>query len=354
MKDPTVIIMVLFIIKNCLCRVESHFLKRSLFCTTVWNANTGETDYPLKHDDSLISQSSKKCVKVAFIGLPNVGKSTLINQLTRRSICPASAKVHTTMHKAEVVYTEDDTQIIFMDTPGLVTRNEIKKYKLVETFTEDPIVSIKEADVIGIIQDVTNVYTRHKINNFVKDYLENKREDTPLILVFNKIDRINKKSVLLELTKLLTNPENSPKFDDIFMISALTGDGIDDLRNYLLDSAKVQEWKYEKDCNTDQTVENIIQETVRAKLMDVLPAEMPFNIKLQMEHFDYTEDDGIQCTLALNCPKPNYMKTLLTHKGEKIKHIAFHVEKELRNAFRKPVIVRLSVQCDKKKRTTIN
>lgn len=86
MKDPIVIIMVLFIIKNSLCRIESHFLKRSLFCTTVWNTNTCETDYPLKHD-SLISQSTKKSVKVAFIGLPNVGKSTLINQLTRRSVC---------------------------------------------------------------------------------------------------------------------------------------------------------------------------------------------------------------------------------------------------------------------------
>lgn len=88
--------------------------------------------------------------------------------------------------------------------------------------------------------------------------------------------------------------------------------------------------------------------------MDALPQEMPFNIKLQMEHFDYNEDDGIQCTVILNCPRPNYVKTLLTHKGEKIKHVAFYVEKELRNAFRKPVIVRLSVQCDKEKKTTIN
>lgn len=147
-----------------------------------------------------------------------------------KQICPASAKVHTTMHKAETVYTEDDTQIIFMDTPGLVTNYEMKKYKLAETFKEDPMVSIKEADVIGIIQDATNAYTRHKINNFVMEYLQNKREDTSLILIFNKVDKIKKKSILLELTKLLTKPESSPKFDDIFMISALTGDGIDDLR----------------------------------------------------------------------------------------------------------------------------
>lgn len=145
-------------------------------------------------------------------------------------ICPTSSKVHTTMHKAEAIYTEGNTQIIFMDTPGLVLSNEIKTYKLLKTFSEDPKNAITNADVIGIIQDVTNVYTRYKFENFVLNYIKNKMEDTSLLMIFNKVDKLKKKEVLLDLTRILTNNNNYPKFDDIFMISALNGDGVDDLR----------------------------------------------------------------------------------------------------------------------------
>lgn len=134
------------------------------------------------------------------------------------------------MHKAEAVYTEGNTQIVFIDTPGLATAKENKTYKLVETFRKDPQTSATEADVIGIIQDVTNIHTRQKIENFVVDYINKKRDDTKLLLILNKVDKLKKKEVLLDLVRLLTNNEKYPKFDDTFMVSALVGDGVDDLR----------------------------------------------------------------------------------------------------------------------------
>lgn len=330
--------MTLIITKNI-----SHFFKR--FCTSTWYVNTCQNhslSENSNNDGLILPQSYKKCVKVAFLGLPNVGKSTLVNKLTRRSICPASTKVHTTLHKAEATYIENDTQIVFIDTPGVVSKSEIKKYKLPETFQEDPSVSVKQADVIGVIQDVTNVYTRHKINNFVRNYLQNKREDASLLLILNKVDRIKKKEVLLELTRLLTNDECNPKFDDIFMISAFNGDGVDDLRNYLIDSAKATEWKYEEDHYTDQKFETIIQETIRAKLLDSLPFHMPYTIKLQINELNYTDDDGIMTNILLHCSK-YVSRTLLKNKGEIIKSVAFRTEKELRNAFRRSVNIYLSV-----------
>lgn len=141
-----------------------------------------------------------------------------------------SSKVHTTMHKAEAIYTEGDTQIVFMDTPGLVVSKEIKTYKLSDSFKDDPKIALIEADIIGIVQDVTNIYTRHKIDDFVLNYIKEKREDSQLLMILNKVDKLKKKEALLEVTRLLTNKENYPKFDDIFMISALNGDGVDDLR----------------------------------------------------------------------------------------------------------------------------
>lgn len=330
-------------------RAQLHFFKRFCIHAAKWNINSCQKHILSEDDDNnnglILPQSNKKCVKVTFVGLPNVGKSTIVNKLIGRSICPASAKVHTTMHKAEAVYTENDTQIVFMDTPGMISLQEMKKYKLAKSFKDDPLISIKEADVIGIIQDVTNVYHRHKITDFVLNYLQNKREDTSLLLIMNKVDKLKKKSVLLELTRILTTTENYPKFDDIFMISALTGDGIDDLRNYLLDSAKAREWMYE-DSFTDQKVESIILETVRAKLMDALPFQMPYTIKVEMDQLGYNDDGGIDSTVVLSCPKKSYLKTLLKNKGDKIKFIAFQVEKDLRNAFRKSVFVRLIVKCE--------
>lgn len=145
-------------------------------------------------------------------------------------ICPTSSKVHTTIHKAEAIHTEGNTQIIFMDTPGLVMAKEIKTYKLLKTFDEDIKNAITNADVIGIIQDVTNVYTRYKLEDFVLNYIKNKVKDIPLLMIFNKVDKLKKKNILLDLTRMLTNNSNYPKFDDIFMISALNEDGVDDLR----------------------------------------------------------------------------------------------------------------------------
>lgn len=282
-------------------------------------------------------------MKVAFLGLPNAGKSTLVNKLIHRSICPTSSKVHTTLHKAEAIYTEGNTQIIFMDTPGLVISKEIKTYKLLKTFEEDPKSAITDADVIGIIQDVSNIYTRHKLEDFVLDYINNKIKDTPLLMIFNKVDKLKKKNILLDLTRMFTNNNNYPKFDDIFMISALNGDGVDDLRTYLLDIAKVKNWKYKEEFYTDQSIKTIIEQTVRAKLLDILPYEMPYKVKIIIDYLEFG-DDNINTFVTLDCPKARYVKILLKMKSHKIKCLAFDVEKELRHAFRTTVIVRINVK----------
>ncbi|CAL7947374.1 unnamed protein product [Xylocopa violacea] len=251
------------------------------------------------------------------------------------------------MHKAEAIYTEGDTQIVFMDTPGLATSKEMKTYNLLKTFKTDPEISVNEADIIGIMQDVTNVYTRHKFDNFFLDFLKTKRDDAQLLLILNKVDRLKKKAALLDLVRILTQNEKYPKFDDIFMVSALTGDGVNDLRNYLIDSAKIKDWKYEKECYTDQPSEKLIEQTVRARLLDILPFEMPYNVNVKLDDINFRNDGTITTIVTLDCPNKRYVTILLKGKAFKIKCLAFHVEKELRHAFRAPVFVHLNVQCTK-------
>ncbi|XP_043787786.1 GTPase Era, mitochondrial [Apis laboriosa] len=336
--------MIKFKIKQYVFQSELYFLKRFFFFSGISNTNNQENITSKLNHKSELYQENKKLLKVAILGLPNAGKSTLVNKLIRRSICPTSSKVHTTMHKAEAIYTEGNTQIIFMDTPGLVMSKEIKTYKLLKTFSEDPKNAITDADVIGIIQDVTNVYTRYKLDDFILNYIKNKVEDKPLLMIFNKIDKLKKKKVLLDLTRMLTNNDNYPKFDDIFMISALSGDGVDDLRIYLLDIAKVKNWKYKEEFYTDQSTKTIIEQTVRAKLLNILPYEMPYKVKIIIDHLEFG-DDNINTLLTLDCPKQRYVRTLLKMKSHKIKCLAFDVEKELRHAFRTTVIVRINVKC---------
>lgn len=139
--------------------------------------------------------------------------------------------MHTTQAKANAIYSEDDTQLIFTDTPGAVSESELKRFKLANSFKIDPKVSSKKADIIGIVQDTQNVYTRNRIDqNILKLLTEDIRNKIPMILILNKVDKLKKKDVLLHLVNVLTKSKNSLNFCDIFMVSALTGDGVDDLR----------------------------------------------------------------------------------------------------------------------------
>lgn len=146
-------------------------------------------------------------------------------------VCPTSSKVHTTQTKADAIYCEDDTQLIFIDTPGMVSMYTSKRYNLAGSFRHDPQVSLAAADIVGIVQEANNIYTRHKIDKNILELLTEKIiNKIPMILIFNKIDKLKRKDVLLELVDIFVKSKESLKFSDIFMVSALTGDGIDDLR----------------------------------------------------------------------------------------------------------------------------
>ncbi|KMQ98187.1 gtpase mitochondrial-like protein [Lasius niger] len=305
----------------------------------------------IRSDDNFTSirREGRKSLKIAILGAPNAGKSTLVNQLIKRSICPASSKVHTTQIKADAIYCEDDTQLIFMDTPGMVSMTECKRYNLAGTFRNDPKVSLAAADIVGIVQDAQNIYTRDKINSNILEILTEKiLKKIPMILIFNKVDKLKNKEVLLQLVNILAKNKKSLKFSDIFMVSALTGDGIDDLRTYLLDSAKPRDWQYEEHVYSNHKCEDIIQQTVRAKLMDILPNEIPYSLKVKLEHFEPGSDDNVLAMVSVTCPKKNIARLLLRRNknktiGSRIKQVAVMAEQELRNAFRTPVRLRLMV-----------
>ncbi|XP_014215995.1 GTPase Era, mitochondrial [Copidosoma floridanum] len=284
-----------------------------------------------------------KSLKIAILGLPNVGKSTLINHLIGRPVCAVSQKVHTTRSKAAAICSIDDTQLVFLDTPGLVGKGDIKKYKLEESFTRDAENSMKEADVVGVVQDMTNIRSRELISEKILSLLKSKRDDTNSILILNKIDTLTNKKDLLGVVAKLTSKEIWPNFTDVFMISALTGDGIDDLRNYFLDSAKDKNWEYKKDTITDQPVNDMIQRVVRSKLLDSLNQELPYRVNVGVEHLDYYPDNTVDVLVRIQCPTSRISRLLVGVRGERIKMLAKNAEQDLCKIFQTTVRLRLEV-----------
>ncbi|XP_014808872.1 PREDICTED: GTPase Era, mitochondrial [Calidris pugnax] len=144
-----------------------------------------------------------KVLRIAIIGAPNAGKSTLSNQLLGRKVFPVSRKVHTTRCKARGVVTYEDTQLIILDTPGLTSPFKAKRHNLDEAMLTDPWDSMKHADLVLVLVDVSDHWTRNSLSKEVLKCLSEFPE-IPSVLVLNKVDLLKKKYILLELVNDLT------------------------------------------------------------------------------------------------------------------------------------------------------
>ncbi|NXC27488.1 ERAL1 GTPase, partial [Campylorhamphus procurvoides] len=144
-----------------------------------------------------------RVLRIAIIGAPNAGKSTLCNQLLGRKVFPVSRKVHTTRCKARGVITHEDTQLIILDTPGLTNPLKAKRHNLEEAMLTDPWDSMKHADLVLVLVDVSDHWTRNALSKEVLKCLS-QFPHIPSVLVLNKVDILKKKFLLLEIVTDLT------------------------------------------------------------------------------------------------------------------------------------------------------
>ncbi|XP_018610992.2 GTPase Era, mitochondrial isoform X2 [Scleropages formosus] len=160
-----------------------------------------------KHKSSLVNDpdqpENSKILKVAIIGAPNAGKSTLSNQLVGKKVFAVSKKVHTTRSQAQGIFTEDDTQIVVLDTPGLINASKVKRHQLERSLLVDPWISVREADLVLVVVDVSDRWTRNKLGFEVLSCLA-QNQHIPAALVLNKVDLLKNKSMLLDITVELT------------------------------------------------------------------------------------------------------------------------------------------------------
>ncbi|KAL5245395.1 hypothetical protein ACI65C_012805 [Semiaphis heraclei] len=338
-----------------------------------------------QNENDLIEIKRQRLLKIAIIGVPNAGKSSLINSIIQRPICPYSCKVHTTRSSVRAVQSVDDTQLVFLDTPGLVDSTEIAKYNLERTFANDSVNSIEEADIIGVIHDVSNRYTRNHLDPKVLRLLH-LYPNKDSFLVLNKIDLLKSKSYLLDLARSLTcykhNNIHIPgpytmtsekrktheslkiqermlgkkitksvgweNFKDVFMVSAIHSLGSSDIKDYLLQKSKPSPWIFPKDVLTDKEDHKLVLHIIESILYDFLPNEVPYNLKVEMEYYEVSREGNIHIVVLIHCNTPRIEKLVMGKRGSRIRNIAKTSEQQLRNLFLTDVFLKMVVT-DKQK-----
>ncbi|CAH2267739.1 jg4346 [Pararge aegeria aegeria] len=280
-----------------------------------------------------------KVVNVAIIGAPNAGKSTLINKITERKICAASNKVHTTTKLVRAICFENDTQIVFLDTPGIVTEKEQKKYNLPDSMLAACQKSLRCADVIGVVHDISNKWTKDSLHNDVINMLE-MVENIPSFLIINKVDMLKSKKQLLSIIRNLTN-------------GAIAGNPIPNANKYKKieerENSKTRSLHYSSSEWSDQTPEILIEEAVRAKFLDFLAQEIPYNLKTQLEYFDDAKhDDKIICSVSVECPTDRLARLISGAGGGRLQQIKSHVRNDLIDMFKKTVVIDIRLKVKSK------
>ena len=263
---------------------------------------------------------TQKILTVALAGASNAGKSTLTNYLVGEKVSIISPKVQTTRDLIRGVFVEGNTQIVFVDTPGVFIPKKARllERKIVKTAWS----GIRDAELVCLLIDSTEGFTQ-KIKTILDEF---KKKEINNILVLNKVDLV-KKPKLLDLTKQIT--EYYPDFKEIFMISAKTGEGVDKLKDYLMKQAFDGEWIFKDDEITDAPLKFLASEITREKLFLKLNQELPYSVDVETENWEEFDNGDIKIQQVIYVLKENQKSIILGKKGKLIKEIGMEVREEL-------------------------
>ena len=284
----------------------------------------------------------RKTTFIAIVGRPNVGKSTLLNSILGEKIAIVSSKPQTTRNRITGIYTKDENQIVFLDTPGFQKpRTKLGEYMLAASDS-----SIGSSDAVILIADVN-----YGLGEIEKDIIEKiKRTKLPAILVLNKTDMATPEKV----AKTITEYDSYYKFDAVVPTSASKGQGvqavIDECSKYLCES----EWFFPEDMITDQPERNIVAETIREKLLRVLSDEVPHGTAVSIEEFK-DEGDIIKVRADIYCERASHKGIIIGKNGETLKRIGTYSRQDLEKFFGVKVYMNLWVKVKEKWRdSTLN
>ena len=268
---------------------------------------------------------------VGIVGRPNVGKSTLINSIVGKKVAITTSKPQTTRNIIQGIYNDEDTQIVFVDTPGIHKPNN----KLGETLNRQAYYSMEDTDIILFLIDAKEEYGKGDM--FVIDKL--KTIDKPVFLVINKVDKITKEELM---NKILEYKDLYP-FKEIIPVSALKTKNVDELikvvKQYLPDEIQY----YGKDDFTNKSLEFIMAELVREKVMDLTEQEVPHSITCITEAVEVGKT-SYNIYIDIIVDRDSLKKIVIGKNGKMIKEIGVRTRPELERLLNKNVSLNLRVK----------
>jgi GTPase len=276
--------------------------------------------------------AAQRCGFIALIGAPNVGKSTLINAIVGAKVAIVSHKVQTTRTLLRGIATSGDAQLVFIDTPGVFApRRRLDRAMVAGAWS-----GAGDADIVGALIDAKRGLEPETVALLERLSAVERRK----ILIVNKIDLVEKPTLLA----LVKDATSRVEFAATFMVSALTGDGIADLRRRLAQEVPLGPWHYPEDQLTDAPLRQLAAEITREKLYLRLHQELPYQSTVETNSWKDLKDGSVRVEQTIYVERESQRKIVLGKGGQTIKAIGADARREIAAMAEQPVHLFLFVK----------
>ena len=276
---------------------------------------------------------------VTIIGEVNVGKSSLLNILVKKDVSIITHKSNTTNKQIKGIKSYKNSQIVFIDTPGLY----VSKGKTNRNFLSEIWSAVTEADFLCIVID-GNKNVSNVLYQLLEQINEKNLPKKRIILAINKIDIISKEKLLNKTQEINKKYE----FDKIFMISALKNDGIDDLLNWFTKHLPQKKWSYPPHIISDQSFDQQLNEKTRGVILLRIHDEIPYSIEVSTDDIINVSKSKLRIFQSIYVNNQRHRSILLGKKGETIKSISIGARKKIEKFTNKKINLFLEIKIKKK------
>ncbi|HWA44917.1 MAG TPA: GTPase Era [Hypericibacter adhaerens] len=278
--------------------------------------------------------AATRCGFVAVIGAPNAGKSTLVNRLVGAKVSIVSPKVQTTRSRVLGIAMRDQAQILFVDTPGIFAPRRRLDRAMVAAAWQ----GAGDADLVVLLIDASHKQPDEETERILADL---KRADRKIILALNKVDLVKQRERLLTLASAM---DATGCFSDIFMISAETGDGVEDLMRVLVERLPEGPWLYPEDQITDVPLRLLAAEVTREHLFRQLHQEVPYALTVETESWEDFQDGSVKIQQAILVEREGQKAIVIGKGGARAKAVREAAQAELQEMLDRKVHLFLAVK----------